>query len=68
MSKNLNYISEQMKSYEISLSKVSAIKSSVDDNMERFLKKLRNYGILIGASLLANILCFFALIIHYYIN
>ncbi|WP_375627827.1 MULTISPECIES: hypothetical protein [unclassified Bartonella] len=68
MSKNLNYISEQMKSYEISLSKVSDIKSSVDDNMERFLKKIRNYGILIGASLLANILCFFALIIHYYIN
>ncbi|QEG79326.1 hypothetical protein [Bartonella krasnovii] len=68
INKNLNSISEQMRLYEISLSKMSTVKSNIDENTERFLKKIKNYGILIGASLLANVLCLFALIIHYYIN
>ncbi|QEG79296.1 hypothetical protein D1093_09765 (plasmid) [Bartonella kosoyi] len=68
INKNLNSISEQMRLYEISLSKISTVKSNIDENIERFFKKIKNYGILIGASLLANVLCFFALIIHYYIN
>ncbi|EJF82626.1 hypothetical protein [Bartonella rattimassiliensis] len=66
--KNLNSISEQMKSYELSLSKISIIKSNVDEKMEIFLKKIRNYMVFIGASLLANILVFFTLIIHYYLH
>ncbi|WP_273758927.1 hypothetical protein [Bartonella sp. AU55XJBT] len=68
INKNLNSISEQMRLYQISLSKMSTVKSNIDENIERFLKKIKNYGILISASLLANILCLFALIIHYYIN
>ncbi|GAA5110064.1 hypothetical protein [Bartonella jaculi] len=68
INKNLNSISEQMRLYEISLSKISTVKSNIDENTERFLKKIKNYSILIGASLLANVLCLFALIIHYYIN
>ncbi|WP_208441888.1 hypothetical protein [Bartonella raoultii] len=68
INKNLNSISEQMRLYEISLSKISTVKSNIDENTERFLKKIKNYGILICASLLANVLCLFALIIHYYIN
>lgn len=68
INKNLNSISEQMRLYQISLSKMSTVKSNIDENIERFLKKIKNYGILISASLLANVLCLFALIIHYYIN
>ncbi|WP_435896226.1 hypothetical protein ACRPOS_009235 (plasmid) [Bartonella heixiaziensis] len=66
--KNLNSISEQMQSYETSLSKMSNIESKVNDNMETFFKKIRGYTIFIGASLFANVLCFFSILIHYYLH
>nr|CBI77320.1 exported hypothetical protein [Bartonella rochalimae ATCC BAA-1498] len=49
------------------LFKISNSELNINKNLKSFTKEIKLYTIFIGASLFANILCFFAILIHYYL-
>ncbi|EJF88038.1 hypothetical protein [Bartonella melophagi] len=67
ISKNLNSVSQQMQTYKNTALEISAIESNINKTITNFTKEIKLYTLFIGASLFANILCFFAIIIHHFL-